>query len=406
MTNCIYVEYDKFIVILTLISNLKAPTHNFQKHQEIRIFAQRNQDFMSIQTHTTLQPAIVVASLKINNKWDGDLDITVSAEPMLKCLNGLDCTSFVKLTLEDSRLRIQPAMYTNDIFNTDDFSEIQTASLHHVIYQPTKLITDYSSVTVDQSNIFYCRNNLLETFKCIKAYAMSSKKQKKLQVILSSDASTLFIDLVALDISARLRLLEHELESDTYIRLNSEQLNYLTKALALLLNSKLGPVEMSVGNQSQLVLTCQGISCELSQRDDFELMEQPIFGVAKKGWCVDSNWRLQQGLKQIVVTTRPSEDIVEIQMIDGQIHLLQLTEYASGSFHTDVIADKGATNGPAVVVNRDQLFSALACFNSYEKLKIHGLLSREERLLIRPSSNEDEFVMLAITEPLDVDHQV
>ena len=48
MTNCIYVEYDKFIVILTLISNLKAPTHNFQKHQEIRIFAQRNQDFMSI----------------------------------------------------------------------------------------------------------------------------------------------------------------------------------------------------------------------------------------------------------------------------------------------------------------------------------------------------------------------
>lgn len=26
--------------------------------------------------------------------------------------------------------------------------------------------------------VFYCRNNLLETFKCIKAYAMYSKKQK------------------------------------------------------------------------------------------------------------------------------------------------------------------------------------------------------------------------------------
>jgi hypothetical protein len=398
MTNCIYIRYEPLECLLRLINKLKAPKTGFDIQHEIRIFVARNQNLMLLQTHLALAPAIVSASLEIDNQLTADMDITVSAKPFLKCVNAIGSPTFVKITVDGGMLRIQAAMSGGELFGEDKYMVIETTDKHHVKLQPTQLITDYKISVVDQKQIFRIRKSQSELIKRITAFAKTSKKHKEVQVMIVSNASVLRIELLAPDIYAHLQLLEHDSECDANIRLDLDQLIFLKAAMAIAVNSDLGPVEMAVGEQSSLILSCQNIMCEITQRSDVVPRTPPIMVLAKKSWCEEPNLKLQNGLKKIVVMTRPAEDIVEIQMHNSQIHGLQSTDYASGSFHIDSKAGNSAVDGPAIIVNREQLDLALKCFNSYEILKIHGLLSRENHFVIKPSSNSDEIAVLSITD--------
>ena len=398
MTNCIYIRYETLECSLRLINTLKAPKKGFDIQHEIRIFVARNQNLMLLQTHLALAPAVVSASLEIHNELITDIDITVSAKPFLKCVNAIGSPTFIKITVDGGNLRIQAAIFGGELFGEDKFMVIETTDQHKVILQPTQLITDYKVSVVDQEQVFRIRESQSELLKSITAFAKTSKKHKEVQVMIVSNESVLRIELLAPDVYAHLRLLEHDSECDANIRLDLEQLIFLKSAMAIVLRSDLGPVELAVGEQSSLILSCQNIMCEIMQRPDVVPRTPPIMVLAKKSWCEEPNLKLQNGLKKIVVMTRPAEDIVEIQMHNGQIHGLQSTDYASGSFHIDSKAGNPAVNGPVVVVNREQLDLALKCFNSYEILKIHGLLSRENHLVIKPLSNSNETAVLSITD--------
>jgi len=399
MSNCVYTRTEPFKCFLSLISKLRGPKKGFKRQCEIRISVARNQNLMRLQTHTALEPAVVSGLLDIHNELDCDIDVTVAARPLLNCIKALGDPAFVKVTLTDEGLLIQPAVFGGDLLSEDNYRVIETTSRHHVRFQPTQLITDYKTVVADQLQKFLLRNHQLHALERTAALAKSSKKQKNLQLKIVSAASAIYIDLFASDCCARLLFLEHDTERDIGIILNLLEFIFLEVAVREFLKLGLGPVEMSVTEQSTLLLSCQNMLCEITQRSDLVPMVEPVLTGTKRGWCTDSNQRLQLGLEEIVVKTSRAEDIAEIQVEGGQINFRQLTEYASGSFGNDAKPGNASSGAHAVVVNRYQLFPALKCFNSYEKLKIHGLLSREDLLLIKPSSNDDEFVMLAITEP-------
>jgi hypothetical protein len=360
-----------------------------------------NQNVMLLQTHIASEPAAVCCSLAIHSELDCDIDITVAAKALLNCVSALDQPAFFKLSLDDSGLLVQGAMFGGGLFGTDNYAAIETTSRHHVLFQPTQLIADYKTVVADQQPQFRLRDKQLQTLKQSVALAKSSKKQKSVQFKIENEASAMFVDLFASDVCAHLEFMEHDAESDFKIYLSLLDFVFLKEAVAVFIKWRLGAVGLTISDQSTLVLSCQNMLCELTQHSDVVPREERELTDAKKGWCADSNQRLQDGLAAIVVKTSRAEDIAEIQVQDGQINFLQLTEYASGSFGNEAKTENGTRDGPAVVVNRYQLYPALKCFNLFEKLKIHGLLSREDGLLIRPSNNNNEFVMLAITEPVN-----
>ncbi len=401
MANCCYIKYDLFKPVLELVNKLKSPRTGFNRQHEIRIFVSMNQNVMLLQTHIASEPAAVCCSLAIHSELDCDIDITVAAKALLNCVSALDQPAFFKLSLDDSGLLVQGAMFGGGLFGTDNYAAIETTSRHHVLFQPTQLIADYKTVVADQQPQFRLRDKQLQTLKQSVALAKSSKKQKSVQFKIENEASAMFVDLFASDVCAHLEFMEHDAESDFKIYLSLLDFVFLKEAVAVFIKWRLGAVGLTISDQSTLVLSCQNMLCELTQHSDVVPREERELTDAKKGWCADSNQRLQDGLAAIVVKTSRAEDIAEIQVQDGQINFLQLTEYASGSFGNEAKTENGTRDGPAVVVNRYQLYPALKCFNLFEKLKIHGLLSREDGLLIRPSNNNNEFVMLAITEPVN-----
>lgn len=398
MAKHIFVPLESFKVFTALTVELKTRDKAFVTSHAIRLFVRQSQDNLVLQTHNALQPARLSATIDIRNLLDHDLDITVAAESLLKCLTSLNHVNFIKCTFADSRLQLEPAMFGGGLFGDDDYFVIESQSQHYVNIQQTQLISNYQAEIFFKTQEFRLRDVQLEVLKKLVALANATKKRKEVQAVFMSDGASLNLALNAMDVCSILRLLEHDQDCDVQMRLDLDQLQFFKTALSILISAKLGHVELNFAEHSRLDLSCAQIHCEMTQRNDVNVIATPSIKKTKQGWCTEANGKLKDGLKDIVVTNRRAEDIVKIQIVDSQINLQQHTDYASALFCTDMSASHAKSPGPLIVINRQQLYLALLCFHEYEKMQIHGLLTQENQLTLKPSSNSEEFVVLCITE--------
>jgi len=396
VNNFLYASRELLQKSLDVVVNLRSDDKTFQAINELRIFVERNSNTMLLQTHCSLKPAVVCASIDITNEVTKDIDITVAAEPLLNCLTKNNKAMFVKITFEDMKLQIQPAILEDGLFGSNEFTLLATSSSHEVIFQHTMLITDYKSVVVNEPSSLSYRKGHLEVFKEVHALACASKKYNAAQFILSNVENSVRIELLSSDSYAHFFVLEHDVESDINVRLDSSQMKFLITATEDLSKSQKGPLELLIIDQSTLVLSCQNIMCEFIPSSDMPFMAIPPKQHMKKGWYVESNEKLQNALGTIVVKTLDVEDIVEIYVQDGEIHFVQATLHAKGSFHTDSTSQvQQSANCPKVVVNRKQFLRALMCFNKYEMINIHGFLTKENQLIIKSSNNDDDVIIIS-----------
>lgn len=150
-----------------------------------------------------------------------------------------------------------------------------------------------------------------------------------------------------------------------------------------------------------MMLKSDNICCNFKNLSSTIFFESPA-QLDTDGWCEESNSNLQNALSLIDVASRSIDDIVTIQVKNGQLHAEVKTDHSLGSFCSKMTFLNNSVSGPAFVLSRTQLESALNCFNSYEILQLHGLLTHSSRLIIK-SSFSNNIVMLSITEPRDRD---
>ena len=394
--------FDKFVSIASMLS---AHGKSRENHT-IRFCASANSDSISLQTHCSLVEAQITANLYCEQEFQSNLDVEFQIDTIASNLSALPSAYFLQLNFDEECLELHAATFNGGLLQDieDSYCAIDTHAKNIVLVKNTELLTNYLLESKNLKQPIYklnCRENHLSILRNIYCLMTKSSKPAESKFQLTSDDNFIYIELFVADIYARFKLFEQESDCEVKIVMENQQLKFLKFAMSVLMKEPINSVELNCDSGTTMMLKSDNICCNFKNLSSTIFFESPA-QLDTDGWCEESNSNLQNALSLIDVASRSIDDIVTIQVKNGQLHAEVKTDHSLGSFCSKMTFLNNSVSGPAFVLSRTQLESALNCFNSYEILQLHGLLTHSSRLIIK-SSFSNNIVMLSITEPRDRD---
>jgi len=256
MSDFLFIRTSEILTVFQISLTLKPEKHNFPTIKEVRIFIEKDSDKAFLQTHSALKSASINASIEIHNELDFSLDITVAIKPFIKCIKNLGTPEFVKISYEESRLRVYAASFGGELLEEkSSYFVLERKPRQFINYQNTNLIVDYNKICISEADNFACRNKQQLVVSKLAKLAKTSKKKKDVQVKLEQVGNLILIHLFAEDCYLKLQFIESGIESEVAAFLDLAQLVFLELAMKKLIKANLVAYRWcSVNNLSSFFL--------------------------------------------------------------------------------------------------------------------------------------------------------
>lgn len=388
-----------------ILLELKIKNKLSERH-DFRFFVSADFNYAVMQSHYALSPAHVTSQLNCEHDCNTSLDIVISIEAFYSALKALPASEFFRICVDTENyfLYLDTATFNGGLLDgaENKYITINSKAKNRILVQETELITDYvlknSNLISDFQN-FRFRKSHKEKIDKMFALMDSSSQPAKAKVLLTGDENSVYLELQAVDAHALMTLFELTTEFDLNTALTYEQFKFLRSSIDQLIKSKIFAVDLNCSNENLLFLKSGGISINFSNLPN-DLFFEPLEHFESEGWLEVTNDFLQEALSLIKVSPRAIDDIVTIQVLYGELTAELSAGRNNASYSSKLKSIDNSVCGPAIVLNRLQLENAIDCFNKYDTLKIHGLLTTSTRLVIKSLLVKD-VVTLSITQPLD-----
>lgn len=400
MKSYFYVEYDPISYCVEMALNLDNPKKTIPLYKELRLNIDPvNKCLLFITAHRELQPAAIFCEIEIFNEDNVSLDVTFSIKAMHKQLKKMKGHKYVKITVENNCIKIQPATYGGGLFQEDDnnFYALERPVENKVFTQHTALLTDYEVIKCSPKDlIFPIRKSFYGIVDRIYRLASELHKPFDSRVIFNSSENQLQIELFSIGAYSKFSVLSDEF-NDATVEIDFVSLRFLKKTLSLFFKLGFKEVNFEIVDNKEIIVSCGKLLVMIGIPKEEKFYEKARVPNSKSGWIEVPNARLLMVLDEVDVAPTPADDIVELKLIDHEICAQVVTDINSANYQIpdDVSRHPDLTS---VLLNRKLLLNALKFFNTFDIIKIHGLIIKSSKISLMSVNSSSNLVVLSVSE--------